>query len=610
LSADVAGFSRLMGIDEVGTLRALTAHRKVVDGHIAQRGGRIVGTAGDSVLADFPSVVAALEAAVDIQRELAGRNAEVPADRRLEFRIGINLGDVIVEHDTVYGDGVNIAARLQALANPGGIYVSSNVYDQVRNKLALDFRPLGPQRVKNIAEPVRVYAVAGTPSASRARPRRSRRVALAGAAGGVAVAAALGWWLYPAPLGPPASGPAAPVGGLTSAVAARPVVAVLPFANLGDSGADDYFSDGLAEDVIGALGRFSDLAVIARNSAFSVRGRNLPADEIGKVLGARYLVEGSVRRAGDRVRVAVQLIEAESGQLRWSERYDSEIKDIFAVQDEITRGVVGALATRLTRLELDRTLVKPASNLAAYDLVLRGRQAHARGTRQSYFEARELFQKAIAADPSYAAAYVGLGHAYVNAVILGWIEDPAEALDRAERLGEQAVSLDDKDAWAHALLGRVYAWRRQYDAALRALDRAVALNPNKSEVLAERGEALVWSSKPEESIRAYETALRYDPNMPAIHLTGLGFAYYLVGRDEDALRVFDRAIRSRPDHVFSYVGSAAVFAQLGRREDAERAAEQVRRLHPFFEPALFGSILPDERHRARLAEGLAKAGIK
>jgi tetratricopeptide (TPR) repeat protein len=336
----------------------------------------------------------------------------------------------------------------------------------------------------------------------------------------------------------------------------------------------------------------------------------MSAGEIGRDLGARYLVEGSVRRSGERVRVAVQLAQSEDAIVRWSERYDAEIKDIFAVQDEITRGIVGALAARLTHLEQARALVKPAANLAAYDLVLRGRQASARGNRESYFEARQLFQRAIDLDPSYAPAYVGLGHTFVNAVLLGWVEDPVDAVNQAERLGERAVALDDKDAWAHALLGRVYALRRQYDAALRALDRAVALNPNKAEVLAERGEALVWSSKPEEAIRSYETAWRYDPNMSAIHLTGLGVGYYLVGRYEDAARVFERSNRMRPDNAFSYVGLAAACAQLGRREDAERAAEQVRRLHPFFEPALFGSILPDERHRAHLAEGLAKAGIK
>jgi TolB-like protein/Flp pilus assembly protein TadD len=460
---------------------------------------------------------------------------------------------------------------------------------------------------------VRVYKVESAATAPRKAPPKPGRTAWIGIGAGAAVAAALGWWLAGGsidgriPIETLRSGPAdAPA----SATVDRPVVAVLPFANLSGDATEDYFSDGLTEDVIAALGRFSDLAVIARNSAFAYRGRNLGSAEIGRALGARYLVEGSVRRAGERLRVAVQLTEAEHGLLRWSERYDAEMKDIFAVQDEITRGIVGALAARLVRLEQARSLVKPPANLVAYDYVLRGRQALARGSRESNFAAREFFQKAIDADPAYAPAFVGLGHTYVHAVFLGWIEDPSDALQRAEQLAERARSLDDKDATAHALLGRIHNLRRQPEAAEREFDRAVALNPNKAEILAERGEALVWSSRPEEAIRSYETAWRYDPNMPVIHLTGLGVAYYLVGRYEDAVRVLERSAQLRSDHAFSHVGLAATYAQLGRREDAAREADQVRRLHPFFEARLFGAILPDERQRAHLLEGLNMAGLR
>jgi TolB-like protein/class 3 adenylate cyclase/Tfp pilus assembly protein PilF len=615
LSADAVGFSRLMGADETGTLETLSGHRTVFDSEIERRGGRVVGSAGDSVLADFASVVAALEAAVEIQRRLAERNGALAPDRRLDFRIGINLGDVIVEGATIFGDGVNIAARLQALAPPGGIYVAGSVFDQVRNKVALGFRALGAQRVKNIAEPVRVYKVESAATAPRKVPPKPRRTAWIGIGAGAAVAAALGWWLAGGsidgriPREALRSGPAdAPAP--ASATVARPVVAVLPFANLSGDAAEDYFSDGLTEDVIAALGRFSNLAVIARNSAFAYRGQRPAPSEIGRALGARYLIEGSVRRSSDRVRVAVQLIEAESGLLRWSERYDAEMKDIFSVQDEITRGVAGALAIRLTRLEEARSLVKPAANLAAYDYMLRGRQAFARATRESNFAARDLFRKAVESDPTYAPAYVGLGRTYMNAVLIGWVEDPVTALDRAEVLAEQAHALDDKSAAAHALLGLVYHTRHQREAALRQFDQAIALNPNDADVLAERGGTLVWSGRPEDGIESYETALRYDPNMNPIHLSTLGAGYYLVRRYGDAVRVLERSIQLSPDQPFSHVNLAATYAQLGRREDAAREADQVRRLHPFFEARLFGAILPDERLRAHLLDGLDKAGLQ
>jgi TolB-like protein/class 3 adenylate cyclase len=434
LSADVAGFSRLMGADEVGTLRALTGHRTVVDGHIARHGGRIVGTAGDSVLADFQSVVSALEAAVAIQRDIATRNRDIPTDRRLQFRIGINLGDVIVETDTIYGDGVNIAARLQALAQPGGIFVSGSVHEQVRNKLDLRYGDLGLQRVKNIAKPVRVFSVA---TADGAPMRRNIPRAVWAGAGALVliVAAALAWRYDAGRANSWTARVAGLVGAAPTAEAARPVVAVLPFADLGGDASEDYFSDGLADDVIGALGRFSDLAVIAKNSAFAFRNKPATAREIGRALGARYLVEGSVRKSGERVRVAVQLIEAENSLVRWSDRYDSEIKDIFGVQDEITRGVVRALATRLNQLEEARLLVKKPANFAAYEYVLRGRQELGRTTRESNHAARSLFNKAMELDPAYAPAYVGLGHTYVNAVAVGWAEDPVSAIERAADLG-------------------------------------------------------------------------------------------------------------------------------------------------------------------------------
>src|SRR2546429_2293084 len=365
LHADVVGFSRLMGEDEAGTHRALGRLRGAIDPLIAAHSGRVVGTAGDSLLADFSSVVDALNCAVEMQRAALAINDPIPPQRRLELRIGVNLGDVIVDGDDIFGDGVNIAARLEALAQPGTICISHTVYDQVRNKLDLDYRPLGSHRVKNIAEPVRAYAV-GPPQPARKRRPALRRPALAAIAGSTAlVAAGLVAWALHAGVGrelltlattrhaPEVTALASP-----GRLSGRPMVAVLPFKNLSDDSGQDYFSDGIAEDVIAALGRFSNLLVAAKSASFQFKGRNVPPAEIGRLLNARYLLEGSVRRSGDRVRVNVELTEAETGRHLWSEGYDAEPKDIFAVQDDISRRVVGAAAVKLTRFEQERVLAK------------------------------------------------------------------------------------------------------------------------------------------------------------------------------------------------------------------------------------------------------------
>ena len=392
LHTDVVGFSRLMGEDEAGTHQALSKLRGAVDPLITAHGGRIVGTAGDSLLADFPSVVDALSCAVEMQRASRAVNDPAPPERRLELRIGVNLGDVIVDGDDIFGDGVNIAARLEALAQPGTVCISHTVYEQVRNKLDLDYRPLGAHRVKNIAEPVRAYAVGG--SVAVPRPRRGRRTLVA-VAGPVAlvVAGLIGWALYTGAgwelLGLGSAPKPVDVATLATPVrlAGRPSVAVLPFKNLSGDPGQDFFSDGITEDVISALGRFSNLLVAAKSASFQFKGRSLAPAEIGRLVDMRYLLEGSIRRAGDRIRVNVELTEAAAGLHVWSETYDAEGKDIFAVQDDIARRVVGAAAVKLTRFERERVLTKPTENLAAYEYVLRGRDFLAHPTREQNDEA-------------------------------------------------------------------------------------------------------------------------------------------------------------------------------------------------------------------------------
>src|SRR5467141_4473494 len=534
LHADVVGFSRLMGEDEAGTHRALGELRRAVDPLIATHGGRIVGTAGDSLLADFSSVVDALGCALEMQRAARAMNDPIPLERRLELRIGVNLGDVIVDGDDIFGDGVNIAARLEALAQPGTVCISQTVYDHVRNKLDLDYRPLGSHRVKNIAEPVRAYAVGPPAAVPRARKGRRPLIAAAGAAG-LVVAGLVAWALYAgtgrewfglavAPKPVEVASLAAP-----SRLAGRPSVAVLPFKNLSGDAEQDYFSDGITEDVITVLGRFSNLLVVAKSASFQFKGRNLAPAEIGRLLDARYLLDGSIRRADNRIRVTAGLTEAETGRHLWSEGYDAEPKDIFAVQDDISRRVVGAAAVKLTRFEQERVLAKPTGSLAAYEYVLRGRERLASATREQNDAAREMFQRAIDLDPNYAAAYAALGGTYFDAAVSGWAEFPNEEVERAERLVQKALALDPATTSAYRLLAVIHLFRRHYDLALGEIDRALEIIPSDTDSYAYRGVILVFAGKSADAVPWLEGALRFDRANARAALY-LGMAHYFLDR--------------------------------------------------------------------------------
>jgi TolB-like protein/class 3 adenylate cyclase len=452
LSADVAGYSRLMGADETGTYQRLMASREAIDELIVRHDGRTVGTAGDSVLADFPSVIEALTAAVDIQEELRARNERLPAGQRLEFRIGINLGDVIVDGHDIFGDGVNVAARVQALAEPGGIAISGAVYDQVGNKLNLTFRDRGSHSVKNIAAPVRVYSVAGQRAAGGVAPTGSTHGRLVWLSTGVLAllaAAGLAFWVAsPTWLEREARRQTGPAVEIQAKVAAGPAIAVLPFENQGGDPEEDYFADGVTEDIIAALGRFSNLLVMSWHAVLPYKDKPVAPSKIGHDLDVRYLVGGSIRRAGNQIRVTVRLTDAERGVLLWSEQYEGVLNDIFALQDAITSNVVGRLAVRLTDLERQRTFAKPTENLEAYDYVLRGRELLRDTKRSSNLEARRLFERAAALDPDYAAAQVNLGWTFMHEVWWGWTELPEGALGRAEERAETAIDLDPATAEA------------------------------------------------------------------------------------------------------------------------------------------------------------------
>jgi adenylate cyclase len=615
LHADVVGFSRLMGLDEAGTHRVLGELRRAVDPLIASHGGRIVGTAGDSLLADFSSVVDALNCAVEIQLAARAINDPMPPDRRLELRIGVNLGDVIVDGGDIFGEGVNIAARLQALARPGTVCISHTVYEEVKHKLDLDYQSLGSHRVKNIAEPVRAYAVGVSAVPGRAGKQR-RLLAAATAVCGLIAAGLVAWTVHTG-AGRDLLGWAAPnpveVAGLAAPhrLAGRPSVAVMPFKNLSTDAGQDFFSAGITEDVITALGRFSNLLVVAKSASFQLKDRNLSPAEIGRLLDVRYLLEGSVRRAGDRLRVNVELTEAATGRNVWSEAYDAEVKDIFDVQQDIARRVVGAAAVKLTRFERDRALAKPTESLAAYEYVLRGRENFSRTTRDSNDEAQDMFQRAIDLDPSYAAAYAELGLTLIEAVASGWTGFIADDLARAETLAQKALLLDSASTSAYRLLAEVHLARRRFDLALGQIDRALEINPSDAESFLTRGTILVWAGRAAEALPWLEGALRLD-NANARATVLLGTAYYFLDRYSASVEAMDHALAGglgRNTQITGRSVLAAAYAQLDSRLDAERERGAAMRIAPNLDAERFASQFGTQTAHDHMLEGLKKAGF-
>ena len=567
LSADVEGYSRLMGDDEPATVRAITEYRAVVASAVAHHSGRVVDAPGDNVLAEFSSVVDAVQCAVDVQRELQARNAALPDARRMRFRIGINLGDVIVEDDRLYGDGVNIAARLEALAEGGGICLSGSAYDQVEGKLPLQYDFLGEHRVKNIARPLRVYRVRLEASQASQRPPATRRLGrrLLTAAIGIAALALLlgagGWvgWRW--------------FKGAESAAALalpdKPSIAVLPFANLSRDPAQEYFSDGVTEDLITALSKVSGLFVIARNSVFTYKGKAVKVRDVGRDLGVRYVLEGSVQRAADRVRITAQLVDAKTGYHLWAERYDREVRDIFALQDEVTQHIVQALAVKVTEAEKGGIVRAPTGVLEAYDLVLRGGDERRRTTRESNAEARRLFVRALDLDPNYAAAYAGLGWTHLQSWQFFWSD--RESLQRARELGERAVALDNTLADGYRLLGQIDLWQKEHDRAIAQAERSMALAPNNADSYETLAEILSWSGRPEESLRIIRQAMRLNPHYPFFYLWTLGHASYLTERRQDALDAFAKLLQQNPNFIPAHAYRAVVLMELGREKEAREA---------------------------------------
>jgi len=615
VAADVVGYSRLMGADEKGTHLALKGHRKeLIDPLIAAHKGHIVKTTGDGLLLRFPSVVEAVSCAVAMQSGMAKRNQDIPAGDRIEFRIGVHIGDVIVEKGDVFGDGVNIAARLEQIAPPGGICLSEDAYRQVRGKLDIAIADAGEQSLKNISNPVRVYRIEPSVAAAAealtplVEPRQRRWVrATAGAAITVAVILAAVTWFALVRDRTDVSRTAAPP--IPIAASAMPIIAVLPFANQTGDDSQEYFVDGVTEEVINALGRFNTLRVIGRNAVLPYKKRPATQQEIASELGANYLVEGSVRRSGKQVRIAAQLTESRAGTVMWSDRFDGELAEIFDFQDAIARRIAGTLAANIAQVEGRRSLDQPKPNPNAFDLVLRARALGHGSTRTANRRFRELIAEAIELDPNYAMARALLAEALYSQAVLGWTEFADRELSRGADEARKAIALAPDEPDGYRALGRILLARAEYDQAQNALKRAIEINPSDANALAAWGTVQSFSGQVAEAIDALELALKLDPTLEPSYVFDMAIGYYLARRHEDALRIAERGLARYPDFAMFNAPAAAAAAQLGRKEQAARYVEALRRRVPFLDLDSLGSRFKNPAHPAYLQEGLRLAGF-
>ena len=536
LSADVKGYSRLMGADEEATLRTLQEYKEVMASSIQHHRGRIVGTAGDSVLAEFASVVDAVQCAVEIQQVLRAKNALLPEDRRMEFRIGINLGDVIEEGDTIYGDGVNIAARLEGLAEAGGICISESAYQQIENKLPLRYDYLGEHEVKNIAKPVRVYCAriesdAGPSKLGKEKKPVGKRLSKAVLAVLVLVVIAGAVILYQFVLRPsPSKTEVASKEKMAFPLPDKPSIAILAFTNMSGDPKEDFFGDGIAEEIITALSKSPKLFVIARNSTFVYKGKPVSIKQVAEELGVQYVLEGSFRKIDDKVRITAQLIDALSGHHLWAERYDRDLKDIFAVQDEITVKITSALNVKLTDGEIALMLGKSTKNLEAYLKLIQSREFMLQGNKENIALCRKLAEEAISLDPQCAMAYGLMASIYTYDVLLSTTQSPGESIAKGIEMAQKSIALDKNLAWPHGALVTLYVFKKDYDKALSEGEIALALEPNSALSYMFLGHGLYFSSRYDEAIAAYEKAIRLSPFPPSAVLFGLGVALRGVGR--------------------------------------------------------------------------------
>ena len=580
LAADVAGYTRLMGADEEGTLARLKAVRKaLVDPAIASHRGRIVKTTGDGVLAEFASAVDAVRCAVEVQRGMSGQNTDVPRDIRIELRIGIHVGDIIIEDNDIFGDGVNIAARLEGIAEPGGVCISDDAQRQIRGKVDIVFDDMGSQSLKNIAHPMRAWRVRLDSNASSTAPPK------------------------------PSTEPAWPL-----ALPDKPSIAVLPFQNMSGDVEQEYFADGMVEDITTALSRIKWLFVIARNSSFTYKGKAVDIKQVGRDLGVRYVLEGSVRKAGKRVRISGQLIDAASGTHLWADHFDGELDDIFDLQDKITESVVSAISPKLQQSEFERANRKPTANLTAYDYYLRGSSVIGQGNREELADALPLFKKAIELDPKFALAYAAAAAWHTVWIVSGLSVDRQREIKAAVGFARKAMSLDSDDAMVLGRAGWALAFvAGELDEGADYLRRATDADPNSAYAWTFRGMSNVLLGRHEEAIEYFKRALRLSPLDPLIFAPqiGLAIANFLCGRYEEALQWGLTSLRHNPAWMGSRRFVIAFYALSGRIDDAKAAWESLRQIDPTIRISNIRARFPLRRDEdfARLAEGFRLAGM-
>jgi adenylate cyclase len=626
LSADVKGYSRLMGEDEEWTVRTLNVYKDVMGNLIQQHRGRVVDATGDNLMADFASVVDAVQCAVEIQQVLRAKNALLPESRRMEFRIGINLGDVIEEGERIYGDGVNIAARLEGLAEAGGICISGSAYEQIENKLPLKYEYLGEHEVKNIARPVRVYRAQIEPEAAPSKVsgekkpvgKRLSKAVLAIVALVVIAGAAV---LYQFVLRPsPSKVEVASKEKMAFPLPDVPSIAVLPFVNMSKDPDQEFLCDGMTEDIITALSKVPRLFVISRQSTFSYKGKPVKVKQVSEELGVRYVLEGSVQRSADRIRINAQLIDALTGRHIWAERYDRDLKDIFALQDEITIKILGATRVKLT---LGGEVSRSEKYAEKYYRGKQGLDCYLKLTEASgYLDrwniednnlARRMIEEAIAMCPENPMGYISLGWVYHHDYALGNTKSPRETLEKGIELAQKALAMDDSTSDAHILLCALYRRKGEYDKSIAEGERAVALNPSGTGALNNYAASLNVAGRPEEAIPLFQKAIRLNPFGPSYLYRDFGDALRSTGRFEEAVSAYKKAIQIAPDNIVAHLSLAAAYIMMGREKDARAEAAEVLRINPKFSLDNYAKILPPARDQSRRDEyinALRKAGLK
>jgi adenylate cyclase len=619
LSADVKEYSRLMSQDERGTIRTLTEYKEAMSKLIQEYKGRVVDAPGDNLLAEFGSVIDAVNCAVEIQRELAERNAELPPARQMEFRIGINLGDIVEEERRIYGDGVNIAARGEGLAEGGGICISGKVYEEVKSKLGLEYEYLGEQEVKNIPEPVGVYRVLSFPGAAAHRvvkaktatERKWRKTAFAAGAVVVLGVGALLIWNFLLRPTPPRVEPAS-VEKMAYPLPEKPSIAVLPFDNLSDDPTQDHIVDGITDAIITGLSRTPGMFVIARNSVFTSKGKPVEIRQVSEELGVRYVLEGSVQKTEEQLRINAQLIDAIKGHHLWAEKYDRDLKGLFSLQDEITMKIITELGVKLTEGEQARIYAKGTENLDAYVKLLKGRKHKYRFNKEGNAIARKMFEEAIALDPKYSMAYGFLASTHQMDVLLGLSKSPRHSLARAIELVQKAIALDDSNAGAHGLLSWLFTFKRQYDKAIAEAELAVAIDPNSADAHAYLGLTLHFVGRYEEAIALLNKAIRLNPTPPTWYFLILGNVYQVSGRFDESIEAYKKVLHRNPDDLLTHTRLAASYGLMGREEEALDEAAEVWRIDPKFSAEQFAKKIPYEKQRdvELILDGLRKAGLK